>query len=185
MTGLVEAQQPKKVPRIGYLSASGPSSLRGSGSASFQREFRKLGYVEGKTIAFDYRYADNKHDRLPALADELVRLNLDVLVAGSTTAALAAKNATKTIPIVFFASGDPVMAGLVDSLARPGRNITGFTPALRRCWLANGWSYSRKPFPNSPAWLCCGIPEIQALKKYGRKAKSRRKDSVCSFTPWR
>jgi putative ABC transport system substrate-binding protein len=127
MTGLVEAQQPKKVPRIGYLSASGPSSLRGSGSASFQREFRKLGYVEGKTIAFDYRYADNKHDRLPALADELVRLNLDVLVAGSTTAALAAKNATKTIPIVFFASGDPVMAGLVDSLARPGRNITGFT----------------------------------------------------------
>jgi putative ABC transport system substrate-binding protein len=121
-----EAQGLKKVPRVGYLS-SGSSSTPGTGSELFQREFRKLGYVEGKNIAFEYRYADNKHDRLPALADELVRLQVDVLVTLSTTAALAAKNATKTIPIVFLGAGDPVAAGLVDGLARPGRNLTGFT----------------------------------------------------------
>ena len=88
---------------------------------------RDLGYVEGKNIAFEYRSADNKLDRLPALADELVRLKVDVLVTPGTSEALAAKNATRTIPIVFFSGGDPVAAGLVDSLARPGGNITGFT----------------------------------------------------------
>ena len=88
---------------------------------------RDLGYVEGKNIAFEYRFADNKVDRLPALADELVRLKVDVLVTPGINEALAAKNATRTIPIVFMISADPVVAGLVDSLARPGGNITGFT----------------------------------------------------------
>jgi putative ABC transport system substrate-binding protein len=88
---------------------------------------RDLGYVEGKNIAFEYRFADNKLDRLPALADELVRLKVDVLFTPGINEALAAKNATRTIPIVFMSSGDPVAAGLVDSLARPGGNITGFT----------------------------------------------------------
>ena len=88
---------------------------------------RDLGYVEGKNIAFEYRFADNKLDRLPALADELVRLKVDVLVTPGINEALAAKNATRTIPIVFMISADPVAAGLVDSLARPGGNITGFT----------------------------------------------------------
>ena len=91
------------------------------------RELRALGYVEGKNIAFEYRYAEGKLDRLPALADELVRLKVDVLLTPSTPAAVAAKNATKTIPIVFYSGSDPVAAGLVDSLARPGGNITGFT----------------------------------------------------------
>jgi len=121
-----EAQPQKKIPRIGYLS-SGSSSPAGAGSKSFQREFGKLGYVDGKNISFEYRYADNKHDRLPALADELVRLKVDVLIAASTTAALAAKTATRAIPIVFLGAGDPVAAGLVVSLARPGKNLTGFT----------------------------------------------------------
>jgi putative ABC transport system substrate-binding protein len=121
-----EAQQSKRVPRVGYLSSSF-SSLPGSGSELFQREFRTLGYVEGKNIAFEYRHADNKHDRLPALADELVRLKVDVIIATSTTAALAAKDATGTIPIVFLGAGDPIAAGLVESLARPGGNLTGFT----------------------------------------------------------
>ena len=92
-----------------------------------RRELRALGYVEGKNITFEYRSADHKLDQLPSLADELVRLKVDVLLAAALNEALAAKNATKTIPIVFFGNGDPIAAGLVDSLARPGGNITGFT----------------------------------------------------------
>jgi putative ABC transport system substrate-binding protein len=125
-----QAQQPAKVvAKIGWLgSRSVPrSNVSTPGRELFQREFRKLGYVEGKNIAIEYRSAENKLDRLPALADELVRLNVDVLVTGSTAATLAAKNATKTIPIVFLSRSDPVALGLVDSLARPEGNITGFT----------------------------------------------------------
>jgi putative ABC transport system substrate-binding protein len=119
-----EAQQQAKVPKIGWLGARPASAI---GSESLRRELRALGYVDGKNIAFEYRRADNRLDRLPALADELVRLKVDVLVTPSTSEALAAKNATRTVPIVFLGVGDPVAAGLVDSLARPGGNITGFT----------------------------------------------------------
>jgi len=120
-----EAQQPAKVAKIGLLGARPAASS--TGLELFRQEFRKFGYIEGKNIAFEYRSADNKFDRLPALADELVRLKVDVIVTPGTAEALAAKNATRTIPIVFFGGGDPVAAGLVDSLARPGGNITGFT----------------------------------------------------------
>ena len=126
LCGSAEAQQQAKVAKIGWLasrSASAPAPVL----ALFQRELRALGYVEGKNIALEYRSAENKPDRLPALADELVRLKVDVLFAPSTNEALVAKNATTTIPIVFVGSGDPVALGLVDSLARPGGNITGFT----------------------------------------------------------
>ena len=119
-----EAQQPKKISKIGWI-------VTGSGSAtgleSFRREILALGYVEGKNIAFESRYADNKLERLPTLAEELVRREVDVILTGTLSGALAAKNATKTIPIVFVISADPVAAGLVDSLARPGGNITGVT----------------------------------------------------------
>jgi len=119
-----EAQQPKKISKIGWI-------VTGSGSAtgleSFRREILALGYVEGKNIAFESRYADNKLDRLSALAEELVRLKVDVILTGTLSGALAAKNATKTIPIVFVISADLIAAGLVDSLARPGGNITGVT----------------------------------------------------------
>jgi putative ABC transport system substrate-binding protein len=119
-----QAQQPKKVPRIGYLSlASGP----GPAVEAFRRAVRELGYIEGKNIAFEYRYGKNKLDQLPALADALVSLKVDVLVVSTTPPALAAKNATKTIPIVFLNVSDPIAVGLIDSLARPGGNITGFT----------------------------------------------------------
>ena len=95
---------------------------------SFRREFRELGYVEGKNIAFEFRHADNKLDRLPSLADELVRLKVDVIVTPGANDTRAAKNATRTIPIVFLGTvSDPVSLGLVDSLASPGGNITGFT----------------------------------------------------------
>jgi ABC-type uncharacterized transport system substrate-binding protein len=123
---IADAQEPAKVAKIGWLSIglySGPdSTIRG-----LPPELRALGYVEGMNIAFDYRYAENKLDRLPALADELVRLKVDVLVTPGTPAAIAAKNATRTIPIVFFRVSDPVPLGLVDSLSRPGGNVTGFT----------------------------------------------------------
>jgi putative ABC transport system substrate-binding protein len=119
-----EAQQ-SKIPKIGWLGVRPAAS--DTGRELFGREFRALGYVEGKNIVFEYRSADDKLDRLPALADELVRLKVDVLFASTTPAAVAAKNATKTIPIVFVGGFDPVALGLVDSLARPGGNITGFT----------------------------------------------------------
>jgi putative tryptophan/tyrosine transport system substrate-binding protein len=122
----VQAQQQAKVAKIGFL-ATGSGSGPGGGVELLRRELRAFGYVEGKNIAFEYRYGENKLDRLPALADELVRLKVDVLVMGATPAALAAKNATRTIPIVFIGVGDPVASGLVDSLARPGGNITGLT----------------------------------------------------------
>jgi putative tryptophan/tyrosine transport system substrate-binding protein len=122
---LAEAQQPAKMPKIGFLGAG--SALATGPLELFRREFRKLGYLDGKNVAFEYRFADNKLDRLPALADELVHLKVDMLLASSTPSALAAKNATRTIPIVFYSVADPVAAGLVDSLARPGGNITGHT----------------------------------------------------------
>ncbi|HEX2933006.1 MAG TPA: ABC transporter substrate-binding protein, partial [Candidatus Binatia bacterium] len=126
MCGAVaQAQQHAKVPKIGLLGARPAASS--TGLELFRQEIRKLGYIEDKNIAFEYRSADNKFDRLPALADELVRLKVDVIVTPGTVEALAAKNATGTIPIVFFGGGDPVAAGLVDSMARPGGNITGFT----------------------------------------------------------
>jgi putative tryptophan/tyrosine transport system substrate-binding protein len=119
-----QAQQPAKIPKIGYLTATATSA---TGLEGLQRELRKLGHVEGKSIIFESRHGEAHFDRLPALADELIRLKVDVLVTPSTPAALAAKNATRTIPIVFLGVSDPVVAGLVDSLARPGGNVTGFT----------------------------------------------------------
>jgi ABC-type uncharacterized transport system substrate-binding protein len=123
---LADAQRQAKVPKIGGLGVRS-ASREAPGAEAFRREFRALGYVEGKNIAFEYRDAEGKPDRLPAVADELVRLKVDVIVTASTAGALAAKNATRTIPIVFYSAGDPVATGLVDSLARPGGNITGFT----------------------------------------------------------
>jgi len=121
-----EAQQQAKVPKIGYLTA-GSVSASSTLLESFRREFSKLGYVEGKNIAIEYRYADNKLSRLPALAKELVDLKVDVLIGTSTPAVLALNNATRTIPIVFRDVSDPVGIGVIDSLARPGGNITGVT----------------------------------------------------------
>jgi putative tryptophan/tyrosine transport system substrate-binding protein len=121
----LEAQQQAKFSRIGFLSRR-LSDAEGR-TPRLARELRELGYVEGKNIAFEYRRFDSKLERIPALADELVRLKVDVLFTPGINEALAAKNATRTIPIVFSTTADPVAAGLVDSLARPGGNITGFT----------------------------------------------------------
>jgi putative ABC transport system substrate-binding protein len=120
------AQQPGKVPRIGFLIASSPSAIAPRMDA-FQQGLRELGYVEGKNIVIERRHAEGKLDRLPVLAAELVRLNVDVIVTSGPTATRPAKEATSTIPIVMTFDDDPVGSGFVASLARPGGNITGLS----------------------------------------------------------
>jgi putative ABC transport system substrate-binding protein len=118
-----EAQQAAKIARIGYLSLNLAANPRLR--EAFLQGLRDLGYVEGRNIVIEYRSAEGKQERLPALAAELIALKVDVLVAPGTLAALAAKQATRALPIVFAAAGDPVTDGLVTSLARPGGNVTG------------------------------------------------------------
>jgi putative tryptophan/tyrosine transport system substrate-binding protein len=128
LCAFAEAQQPKKVPRIGYLSAGDAAgdSIR---AEAIRQALRERGYIEKQNIAIEYRYAEGKIDRFPELAAELVRLKVDVIVvAGGNRLILAVKNATKTIPIVMTGGGgDPVEGGFVESLARPGGNVTGLT----------------------------------------------------------
>ena len=121
-----EAQQTKKLFRIGYLdlgTASGSAVL----VDAFRQELSKFGWVEGKNINFEYRFAEQRNERLPDFAAELVRLKVDLIVVSGTTAALPAKNATTSIPIVMANVADPLGAGLVTSLAKPGGNVTGFS----------------------------------------------------------
>ena len=120
------ARQPAKVARIGFLGANSASSWA-SRLESFRLGLRELGYVEGKNIVIEFRWADEQYDRLPALAAELVRLKVDILVTYGTPGTLAAKRATTTIPIVMVHAGDAIITGLVANLARPGENITGST----------------------------------------------------------
>ena len=118
-----EAQQPSKVPRIGYLSGGNSSAL----NEAFRQGLRELGYVEGKNIVIEWRYAEGKLERTPALAAELVRLKVDVIVTGGQGGTRPANEATNTIPIVMTQDPDPVRNGFVASLARPGGNITGLS----------------------------------------------------------
>ena len=124
--GLAQAQQPKKVSRIGILFGSTPSA-NSRRIEAFRQGMRELGYVEGKNIVIESRYAEGKFDRLPDLAAELVRLKVDVIVSGGQTPTRAAKEATNTIPLVMANDRDPVGSGFVASLARPGGNITGLS----------------------------------------------------------
>jgi putative ABC transport system substrate-binding protein len=123
---LAEAQQPKKVPRIGFLETSTASGIAVY-AAAFQQELRKLGWIDGQNITIEYRFGEQKLERLPELAAELVRLKVDVIVGATTTSALAAKSATTTIPIVMGNVSDPVTTGLIASLAQPGGNVTGLS----------------------------------------------------------
>src|SRR5262249_18782772 len=117
-----EAQQLTKIPWIGYLTVAGPSP-----SQALLQGLRDLGYIVGQNIAIEYRSADGKRDRLPDLAEELVRLKVDIIVADGTGPSLEAKKVTSTIPIVMTSSTDPIGNGLVASLAHPGGNVTGLT----------------------------------------------------------
>jgi putative tryptophan/tyrosine transport system substrate-binding protein len=123
----VGAQPTGKVYRIGYLSIGSASTTYTRPLEAFRQGLRELGWAEGRTLFIEYRYAEGRADRLPALADELVRLKVDIIVASPTPSALAARDATRTIPIVGLSLTEPVAIGLVASLARPGGNITGLT----------------------------------------------------------
>ena len=123
---IAEAQQTGKVPRIGYLSPTSPS-VSPTRIEAFRQGLRELGYVEGKNIVIEYRYAEGKFDRLAALAAELVRLKVDLIVTTGPTVTRAAKETTTTVPIVMATDTDPVGNGFVASLARPGGNITGLS----------------------------------------------------------
>src|ERR687892_1846122 len=120
---IAEAQQPKNVPRIGYLRAEKPPEVDIEG---FRQGLREHGYVEGKNIVVEYRWADGNEDRLRSLVDELIRLKVDLIVTSAPAATQAAKEATKTIPIIMVLVADPVAFGFVNNLAHPGGNITGF-----------------------------------------------------------
>jgi ABC-type uncharacterized transport system substrate-binding protein len=126
-----EAQQSKKVPRIGFIGGSGITNNPRSNFNVFLQGLRDLGYVDGKNIVIEHRDAEGKLDLIPSLVDELVQLKIDVLVTTNPTAIRAAKEATKTIPVVMVSSADPVATGIVDSLARPGGNITGLSLLAR------------------------------------------------------
>ena len=129
---IAQGQQPKKVVRLGYLSSTDPATESARAEA-IRQALRERGHIEGQNIATEYRYAEGKPDRYPELAADLVRLKVDIIVVGGGVSQVwAAKNATKTIPIVMVAQrSDPVEAGLVESLARPGGNVTGVTNLVR------------------------------------------------------
>jgi putative tryptophan/tyrosine transport system substrate-binding protein len=125
-----QAQQPEKVPRIGYIASAGPDAA-GTNRGAFQQGLRDLGYIEGKNIVIEFRYLEGMLNRVPTVVAELVGLKVDVLVAISPLAIRTAKETTKTIPIVMVTTTDPVATGLIDSLARPGGNVTGITRLTR------------------------------------------------------
>jgi putative ABC transport system substrate-binding protein len=151
-----EAQQSTKVPRIGFLGlATKPSLLE----EAFLQALRDLGYINGQSVIIEYRWAAGKTDRLPALAEELVRLKVDVLVGGATPVIQTLKSATKTIPIVMLTAADPVGTGFVESLARPGGNITGMA-AISPELAGKDWNCSGKFCPRSLGsrfWLTAAI----------------------------
>ena len=120
------AQQAGKLPTIGFLGATTPSA-QGQWVAAFVQRLRELGWIEGRTVAIEYRWAEGRSERFAEIAAEFVRLKVDVIVTSGTAPVLAAKQATSVIPIVFAVAGDPVGTGLVASLARPGGNVTGLS----------------------------------------------------------
>jgi len=179
-----EAQQAAKVPRIGYLALN-PTANPHLHEA-FRQGLRDLGYVEGRNVVIEYRDAEGKPERLPALAAELIALKVDVLVAQPTVAALAAKQATRTLPIVFPVA-EPVTSGLVTSLARPGGNITGLsilTPEMG----GKGLELLSRPFRGSVGSLSSGIrvPSPNARQSTcGSNWKARHRRLGCGFNSLR
>jgi putative ABC transport system substrate-binding protein len=124
---VIEAQQPTKIPRVGYVSGTGDATNQGPYVEALREGLRERGHVEGKTFVIEFRGAEGKIERVPSLIEELVQLKVDLLVAPVPLAIQAAKQSTKTIPIVMISGIDPVATGLVESLARPGGNLTGIS----------------------------------------------------------
>ena len=168
-----QAQQTGKIFRIGFLDNS-----TASGSAVFVEAFRqelgKLGWIEGKNIAIEYRFAEQKNERVPELAADLVRLKVDLIVATATPVALAAKSATTTIPTVMMSAGDPVAAGLVVSLARPGGNVTGLSSFSDRTKHEKARSTQGRGSQARPSWTSAADGSQQLSKRLPtERAQSR------------
>ena len=162
----VEAQPAGKVPRIGYLS-SGSATVN---PEAFRQGLRELGWVEGQNMAIDYRFAEDRFDRLPDLAAELVRLKVDVIVAGPTQPAVVAKNATRTIPIVMVSAADPVELGLIASLARPGGNVTGLSFSVNPELFGKGLEFLKEAVPK--------LRRVAVLSNPANPAQPRAIDKV-------
>jgi putative ABC transport system substrate-binding protein len=153
------AQQARKVPMVGFLGQSTPLG-ESERAAAFAQRLRELGWVEGRTIAIEYRWAAGRNERLAEIAAEFVQLKMDVIVAGGTPPVLAAMQATSIIPIVFASAGDPVGTGLVASLARPGGNVTGLS-VLASTLPASGSTFCAKSSPGWAAWRSWGMSPIR------------------------
>src|SRR5262245_2351182 len=180
------AQQVGKRYTIGLFSAGiAPENAQNIAFwAPFFDALRELGWAEGKNVAFERRYGENRIERLPVLAAELVRLNVDVIVTIGTLAPLAAKRATSTIPIVMTSAGDPLGSGLVASLARPGGNVTGMSlmaPELggKRLELL------KEVLPGSRAWRCSGMRPIRMPRLSSRRRRPQAGHWGSRFNPWR
>ena len=160
------AQHPAKIPRIGYVS--GTREVRNTGLESLREGLRDLGYIEGKNIALDYRYTDGKRERISEFVAELLKLPVDVLVSPTPSVIRAARDATKRVPIVIVTTSDPVETGIVDSLAHPGRNITGVTRFTREL-SGKRWELLKEVLPGlSRVGLLLGADATTnlALKEY-------------------
>jgi putative ABC transport system substrate-binding protein len=160
-----QAQQPRNIPRLCFLTFD-PGTLRSTRFEAFFEALRDLGYVDGQTISIDYLSADGRGERFPALAAECLRLKADIIAASTTPATQAAKEATRTIPIVMIALGDPVGTGLVDSLAQPGGNVTGMSMGV--------FPRSRRPTHRMTGCLLHALGPVLALSDRARSRYSGR-----------
>jgi len=160
-------QQSAKIPRIGFIGAIGPTP----NVEAFRHGLRDLGYVEGKNILIEYRFVEGKLDRVPSLVTELLQLKVDVFVSGSSPAIRAAKETTRTVPIVMVVTGDPVALGLVDSLAHPGGNITGITRFTREL-SGKRLELFKETIPDMPRVGVLWDGDGVALKEYEAAARA-------------
>jgi|SRR5215831_6232908 len=170
-----DAQQRGKIPRIGILLPSAPNTAADANLEAFRQGLRDLGYVDGRNIILEYRWAENREDQYPQLVAELIRLKVDIIFTSSTPAVLVAKQATKTIPIVFPISSDPVSVGIVDSFARPGGNATGLSSMASDLW------------PKRMELLKEAFPKVSRLAMIWNSSnpgmKLRAKETVASAGP--
>ena len=165
-----EAQQPGKVYRIGFLRAGQPPK---PWVEAFQQGLRERGYVDGQNVVVEFRFTDGSFDQLPRLAEELVRLKVDVILASAAPPALAAKKATTSVPIVFVNVFDPVELGLIPSLGRPGATSRDWPPPPRIS-PGSAWSCSGNSFPSSGESLYSGIRRIRPTRYSSRGWRSQR-----------
>jgi ABC-type uncharacterized transport system substrate-binding protein len=183
-----EAQPAGKVWRIGLLTAGGRSTEQSASFEAFRYGLSERGYVEGRNLAIEYRYAEGDLDRLPALAAELLAKKVDVVVTVSTPAALAAKSATSTIPIVMATAGDPVGTGLVSSLSRPGANITGLSLlstdiTAKRLELTDLCTLGLRPAPRAPGLSTSEVDiHVQGTPPVPHPSdRGARRERLCHF----